>query len=363
MILGDFGAEVIKVEKRGGGDPSRAYAPFYKGESTFFISQNRNKKGVTLDFQHKDAHEILLKFIKVADVLVENFKPGGLEKMGLAPDDLLKINPGLVITRITGFGQGGPGPERARLDPVAQTASGLLNMNRNHKADPLMCGISVTDFVTGVYGAVGTLAALQYRERTGKGQVVDVALMDVSTSLMLSAITNYYQLGIVAGRAGAQDQASRPANVYTAKDGKQVYMHIRSDEMFMKFCGISGNESLAKSGPKAKSDEIFQKWMQKHDSDEAIDILQANGISAARMNHIEDTARDPQLLNRGTVLKVVDSMLGEMMITGPVVKMSKSDPDVYQTAPYIGRDNYEVYRKVLGMTIEEIGRMEDEGLI
>lgn len=247
-------------------------------------------------------------------------------------------------------------------------------MNGLPESDPLMFGMSVTDLVTGIYGAVGTLAALQYRERTGKGQVVDISLLDVSTSLLLNTITNYYQLGIATGRIGNQDCVAWPANIYTARDGRKVYMHSGNDDMFLRFCAISGNEQLVKDerfnhlvGGRSEHieecDRIIQTWMSKYDSEEIVEILQTNGIAAAHVNDISETAQNPKLIQRGTIRKVVDPMLGEMMITGPVVKMSKSDPDVYRTAPYIGRDNYEVYRKVLGMTIEEIGRMEDEGLI
>ena len=183
MILGDFGADIIKIEKPGVGDIGRGYAPFYEGEATYFMTHNRNKRGISLNMRHPKARQILLDLLKDADVLVENFKAGNLEAMGLAPDDLLKLNPRLIITRISGFGQDGPYSDQVCYDAVAQAKSGLMAITGDPDSKgghPTMVGSYVVDFVSGIYGALGTMAALQARERTGKGQVVDVAMLDTA---------------------------------------------------------------------------------------------------------------------------------------------------------------------------------------
>ena len=173
MILGDLGAEIIKIEKPGTGDISREYSPFYQGHSTYFMTHNRNKKSITLNFRHPDALDIIYRLISDADILVENFKAGTLEKMGLAPEKLLEMNPRLIITRISGFGQDGPYSSLPCFDAVAQSLTGLMDMTGFPDAPPVMMGSYVCDFSAGLYGVIGTLAALHSREQTGKGQVVD----------------------------------------------------------------------------------------------------------------------------------------------------------------------------------------------
>lgn len=373
MILGDFGADVIKVEKKDSGDISRIYGPFHEGVSTYFMSQNRNKRGISLDFRHPGANDVLLKLLADADVLVENFKAGTLEAMGLAPEKLLELNPRLVITRISGFGQDGPYVNRVCYDPCGQAISGLMSLNGEPDRDPVMIGMYVCDFATGVYGALGTLAALQARQRTGRGQVVDVALLDVASSLTHNAIYNYYQLGQVMGRTGNQDRASWPANFYKSKDGRQMYMHAGNNDTFARFCVMSGNPEVKddeefkdltrRRNHVAEVDKMAADWMAAHTSEEILAACEAYQIPCARVNTMDEAAHDPQLLYRGVVREMDDPEFGKVMMNGPAVKMSDTCPDVYRVAPRLGQHNREVLKEVLAYTDEEIDKMEADGLI
>lgn len=375
QILGDFGADVIKVEKKGDGDIARHYPPFHDGEATYFMAHNRNKRSVSIDFRNPGAREVMLDLLKDADVLVENFKAGTLEKMGLDPEELLELNPRLVITRITGFGQTGPYSNRVCYDAVAQALGGLMALTGDPDPDghPTMIGVYIVDLVSGIYGAVGTLAALQARERTGKGQVVDISMLDTACSLTHSAIINYYLLGEVATRNGNQDRASWPANFYPTKDGRLVYIHAGLDRAFAAMCRVIGREELLETPEYStlegrarhigECDAMISEWTKQYGIAEIIRICEENKLPCARVNDIEEMVHDEQLIHRGMVRQVEDKKLGTMTIGGPVVKMSDTGTDVRCTAPRLGEHNAEVLGGLLGYSDEKLAALARDGVI
>ena len=376
MILGDFGADVIKIEKPGAGDIGRGYAPFYEGEATYFMTHNRNKRSISLNMRHPKAKEIVLRLLKDADVLVENFKAGTLEKIGLDPQMLLEMNPRLVITRISGFGQDGPYSDQVCYDAVAQAMSGLMAITGDPDSKgghPTMVGSYIVDFVSGVYGALGTMAALQAREKTGTGQIVDIALFDTACSLTHSAIINYYLLGQVAQRNGNQDRAAWPANFYPTKDGQLVYIHCGLDNTFARMCKVLGREELlddpeyntlrGRTNHIDECDAMITEWTLQHTLDEIIPICKANAFPCAKVNSIEDMVKDPQLKHRKMIRDVEDKRFGTVTMSGPVVKISDTNPDVYCTAPRLGEHNHEILGDLLGFSDEEIAQMKEDGVI
>ena len=213
MILGDLGAEVIKVEKPGEGDMSRANYPRVHGESTYFLAHNRNKKSITLNFRKPGAKEIFLEMVRKADVILENYRAGTMEAMGLGFDVLKSVNPRIILTRISGFGQDGPYSNRTCFDGAAQAMSGLMDITGAEDGAPTMIGTYVVDYSAGLYAVIGTLAALRERDVTGEGQVVDVALLDAAVSLMHTSIPDYKMLGQVFTRKGNNDRYAWPANL------------------------------------------------------------------------------------------------------------------------------------------------------
>ena len=373
MILGDFGADIIKVEAKGSGDMGRMFAPFYKGESTYFMTHNRNKKSITLNFRHPKAHGILISLLKDADILVENYKAGTLEAMGLDPKMLLELNPRLIITRLSGFGQDGPYAKRPCYDAVGQAISGLMDVTGIPDGPPAMIGLYICDFTSGLYGAIGTLAALQARQLTGKGQVVDVALLDAACAITHSAIINYYQLGQVLERNGNQDRASCPANFFNSKDGRLMYIQASQDSAFAKFCQMIGREDLlkderfstfvARNNHVAECDAIVVAWTSDKTSAEISELCDKYDIPCARVNNMGEMARDEQLIHRKMIREVEHSKFGKITMSGPAVKMSDTNPDVFLPPPLLGEHNKEIYGGLLGYSDEEITQMKAEGLI
>lgn len=376
MILGDFGADVIKIEKPGAGDIGRGYAPFYEGEATYFMTHNRNKRSLSLNTRRPEAKEILKKLIKDADVLVENFKAGTLEEMGLAPETLLELNPRLIITRISGFGQDGPYSDQVCYDAVAQAMSGLMAITGEPDekgGHPTMIGSYMVDFVSGIYGALGTMTALSAREKTGKGQVVDIAMFDTACSLTHSAIINYYLLGQVAQRNGNQDRAAWPANFYPTKDGELVYIHCGLDNTFARMLKVLGREELlddpayctlaGRTDHIDECDAMITEWTLQHTLEEILPVCKENAFPCAKVNSIEDMVKDPQLIHRKMIREVNDGKFGPVTMSGPVVKMSDTNPDVYRTAPRLGEHNREILGGILGFSDDEIAALKADGVI
>ena len=373
MILGDLGADVIKIEKSQGGDIGRGYGPYYKGESIYYMTHNRNKKSITLNFRHPKAHKILIDLIKDADVLVENYKAGTLEKMGLDPKDLLEINPGLVITRISGFGQEGPYSKRPCFDAVAQSISGLMDMNGEIDQPPEMIGAYVCDISAGLYGVIGTLAALYRKKVTGRGQVVDVSLLDSAMPLTHTAILNYFLCGDVITRNGNQDRAAWPSNFYFTKDHKMVYIHLGNDPEFKAFCKMSGQEELLKDPYWAtldgrgehieECDKMIADYAAQYDMATLCDMCDQNNIPNAPVNSVSEAVNNEQLIYRKMIREVEHPKFGKIMSPGPVVKMSETDTDVYNTAPDLGQDNDLIYGEYLGLSKSEIETLKKDGVI
>lgn len=372
MILGDLGAEVIKVEKQGTGDISREFAPFFKGESTYFMAHNRNKSSITMNFRNPKAHDLLFRLLEKADVLVENFRAGTLERMGFNPNELLQRFPQLIITRISGFGQTGPYAKRACFDAAAQAMSGIMDITGFPDGPPTMVGTYVCDMVSGVYAALGTIAAIQARNHTHKGQVVDISLFDAACGLTHSAILNYHLLGEVMQRTGNQDRASWPASFYPTLDGKTVFIHAGTDQNFEKLCKICGHMELLETELKNLSgrrkqieicDALVSNWTKEFSLNEIIDTCEFYGIPCAPVNDIEQMANDPQLKHRGMIQEVEDSKFGRITMNGPVLKMSHTTPKIYRTAPRLGEDNFHIYHGILGLSANEITSLEENGVI
>ena len=373
MILGDLGAEVIKVEKPGSGDMSRENYPKVQNESTYFMAHNRSKKGITLDFRKPGSTEIFLDLVRKSDVIVENFRAGTMEAMGLGYDVLSAANSGIILTRISGFGQDGPYSHRTCFDGVAQAISGLMDVTGPEDGPPYLVGTYVVDCTTALYAVIGTLAALRARETTGKGQVVDVALLDTAVSLLHTAIPDYLLLGQKLTRIGNNDRYAWPANIYQAKDGRWVYIHAGMDNTFTALMEIIGRPELlqdekfncrvARAQNKEACDSVIQPWVSSLPAKEVIDIVSKAGIPSALINDVTDMIADPQVNFRGMVAKVQHPAVGELPITGPVVHFSDTKASISSPPPLLGEHNKEVYSKLLGLSDEEIDALKTNRII
>ena len=245
MLLGDMGADVIKVEPPGRGENSRAFGPFVAGESLYSMVFNRNKRSLTLDLRSDQGKELLRSLLRKADVLVENFVPGTLEAMGFDWDTLKALNPRLIVTRISGFGQSGPLSRKPCFDVIAQTMSGLMDITGEAGGRPTMSGTYIVDYSTGLYATIGTLGAMQARNRTGMGQIVDVALLDSAMSMLMTAIPEQMLFGRTMTRRGNRDRYGAPANTFPTSDGAWVHLAVAGEPMFRALCNAMGRPALA----------------------------------------------------------------------------------------------------------------------
>ncbi|MBB4663848.1 CaiB/BaiF CoA transferase family protein [Conexibacter arvalis] len=371
QMLGDMGADVIKVERPSGED-ARHHAPFYKGESVYTMVFNRNKRGVTLSTRHPRAQRLLEGLVKSSDVLVENFRPGTLEAMGFGYERLRELNPRLVITSISGFGQTGPLAERALFDAIAQATSGLMSMT-GAAGNPTLTGTYVADYIAGLHGVIGTLLALQHRERTGEGQVVDVGSLDALFSCLGTAPSAQAMLGEIPTRtASSRDVLTGPANVFAARDG-HIYLHAGTNPLFPRLCEVMGRPELAADerfrdvpSRMANIDAIeaeVSAWLAERTVEEAGEELTRVGIPWGRVATIEEVVASPQIAAREMLVEVEHPTLGPLTVPGIPVKLSDSPGTVRKAPPLVGEDTDEVYRELLGLDDAELARLREDGAI
>jgi crotonobetainyl-CoA:carnitine CoA-transferase CaiB-like acyl-CoA transferase len=371
QLLGDMGAEVIKVERPSGED-ARDQGARYKGESLYAMAYNRNKHGITLDTRHPKAPAILGGLVRASDVLVENFRPGTLAEMGLDAARLRDLNPRLIVTSLSGFGQTGPMAGRALFDPIAQAMSGLMSLTGDPDGPPTLTGTYIADHLAGLYGAIGTLLALHARERTGEGQLVDVASLDALFSCLGTRPLEVATLGLSPQRRGSRDAFSAPANVFQASDG-YLYIHGGTNALFPRLCAAIGRPDLAADprfgdvpGRMAAVDELegaVSAWTTSRTVAEASGVLAAAGIPFGPVAQVADAVASPQIAAREMLVEIEHPSLGALLVTGLAVKLSATPGAVRKAPPMVGEDNDRVYREVLGLAASEIAELRTSGAI
>jgi crotonobetainyl-CoA:carnitine CoA-transferase CaiB-like acyl-CoA transferase len=371
QLLGDMGAEVIKVERPGGEDV-RHDEPLYKGESIYTMVFNRNKHGITLDTRHPAAPAVLERLVALSDVLVENYRPGTLDEMGLGHDRLATLNPRLVVTSLSGFGQTGPLSRRALFDAIAQAMSGLMSLTGEPGGAPTLAGTYIADHVAGLYGVIGTLLALRARETTGSGQVVDVASLDAIFSLLGTRPSVVAMLGVAPARTGSRDPFSGPANLFAATDG-HVYIHAGTDSLFPRLCAAMGRPDLAAddrfrsvAGRLAAIDTIeaaVSAWTESRSIAQLSEALTAAGIPFGAVAGIRDVVGSAQIEAREMLVEIDHPTLGPLVVPGLPVKLSDTPGSVRKAPPMVGEDNDRIYGGLLGLSDEEIAALRTAGAI
>lgn len=341
MILADLGAEVIKVESPWG-DDSRQFGPFVDGTSAYYRLFNRSKMGITLDFKNDDDKEVLRDLVRRADVVVENFRPGVLEKLGLAPKDLLEINPRLVVTSISGFGQTGSLAKEPAYDLVAQAMSGLMSITGWPNSKPTRVGISLGDLIPGLYAAIGTVSALYQRESSGTGQHLDLAMYDSLVSVMESVGMRALYDDTPPTRIGNDHGLSAPFSTYATKDG-DVVIAITTNRLFERLSNALGMPELATdhrfAEPVARSEnrvalrELIEEALSTKTRSETIALFEEHGVPTARVYDLDEALRSPFAQERGVVVEETD---GFRTLASPLklAGMGKPTP-----APELGQDN------------------------
>ena len=367
MYFADMGANVIKVELPGRGDDSRAYVPTYEGESAYFINLNRNKRSITLNLKSEKGKKIFIEMIKKADILLENYRPGTMEKLGLGYDTLKEHNPGLIYGCISGFGHYGPYKDRAGYDIIAQAMGGLMSTTGWPDTGPTRSGTAIGDVLAGLSSCIGVLAAYQYKTKTGLGQKVDVALVDSVVSGLEIINQIYLSEGRVPQRIGNRYEAVYPYDSFKAKDGELV-IGAGNEKLFrllVKLMGQSGladDERFAGNPARVKNHAqlkpIIEDWLKDHTVDEAVEMILGVGIPAGPINTIDRVVNDPHIAEaREMFVTIKHPTAKTVKVSGNQIKLSRTPVQFERSAPLLGQHTEEVLKEMLG-----IGRAEFEQL-
>jgi CoA:oxalate CoA-transferase len=369
MMLADFGADVIKIEAPGG-DVSRVTGIVGKGENPYFVNLNRNKRTMTINMKTDEGKRIVKSMADRVDVVVENFRPGVMERLGLGYEELRKTNPGLVYAAVTGFGKTGPYKDRPAFDFIAQAMSGFMSLNGSQDMDPLRVGIPISDTIAGLYAAFGILAALRERDRTGKGQEVQSAMVDGLISMFTFASGAYFSTGELPPRNGNDHMVVSPYGLFNASDGP-LAIAPSTEKTWVSLCGCIGREDLLED-PRFDSAEkrrenrteinkIVGDVIATKTRDEWIDILNGAGIPCGPVNNLRQTFSDPQVLHQEMVIEIPQPS-GPVKVPGFPVKMSETPAVVRLPSPQVGEHTIEVLKE-LGYEATEIEQFIENGAV
>ncbi|MFZ2290079.1 MAG: CaiB/BaiF CoA-transferase family protein [Halopseudomonas yangmingensis] len=372
-ICAEFGAEVIKVESPDGGDPLRKWRKLYQGTSLWWFVQARNKRCITLNLKHPEGREVLRRLLADADLLIENFRPGVLEKLGFDWDSLHALNPKLVMLRLSGFGQSGPLKDQPGFGAVGESMGGLRYITGFEDRPPVRTGISIGDSIAALWGVIGALMALREREvRGGTGQVVDVALYEAVFAMMESMVPEFDVMGFVRERSGNIMPGITPSSIHTCADGRHIQIGANGDAIFQRFMQAIGRDDLAadpsladNAGRDARRDELYgaiDRWAASLPLDQAEALLQAAEVPASRIFSVADMFRDPQFLARDMFLKgnLPDGQAFQM--PGIVPKLQGTPGSVEWTGPALGEHNDQVLTE-LGYSPQQINSLREQGCI
>ncbi len=370
--LADFGADVIKIEPPGVGDPLRQWRLIKNGTSVWWQVQSRNKRSLALDLRQSEAQAIVRKLVSEADVLIENFRPGAMESWGLGPDALLELHPGLIMLRISGYGQTGPYKDKPGFGVVAEAMGGLRHLSAEPGRLPVRVGVSIGDTLASLHGVIGILMALHEKQKSGLGQVIDVALYEAVFNCMESLLPEYSAFGSVRGPAGSALPGIAPSNAYLCKDGKCALIAGNGDSIFKRLMLAIGRDDLAadpaltdNAGRVKRVEEIdaaICAWTSKLNVTEVLAVLDQAAVPAGRIYTVEDIAADPHYLARGMLAEVSMSDGSSLKVPGMVPKLSRTPGQHRRNAPSLGQDTDAVLLG-LGITTDQISEMRKRGIV
>ena len=373
-LLGDFGAEVIKLEDPGIGDPMREWGREKPhGMSLWWPVVARNKKSVTCNLRTEKGQQLARRLIASADVLLENFRPGTLERWGLDYETLSKENPGLVLVRVTGYGQSGPYAKRAGFGSIGEAMGGIRYVTGDADRPPSRVGVSLGDSLAGTFATIGTLIALHARERTGRGQVVDSAIYEAVLALMESLLPEWELAGYQRERTGSILPNVAPSNVYPTKDGSDVLIAANRDTVFTRLCELMGEPELAtderyathgaRGEHQEELDAHISEWTGRQDADSLLEQLHEKGVPAGRIFRAADMFEDPHFAAREAIVRVAHSVFGEVPMQNVFPRLSATPGQVRWAGPELGEHNDEVYGDLLGLDEKELAELKSEQII
>ncbi len=372
MMLGDFGADVIKIEHPRRGDPARGHGASADGVGLWWKSLSRNKRAAAVDLSRAEGQEILRRLAERSDVLVENFRPGTLERWGLAPADLLERNPRLIVARMTGFGQSGPMAGQPGFGTLAEAMSGFAAMTGQPDGPPTLPPLALADGIAGLAMSYAVMVALHARERTGRGQVIDMAIIEPILGLLGPQMTAYKALGVVPERTGNRSSSNAPRNTYRTRDGRWLAVSTSAQPIAERVVTLVGRADLVAqrwfasgSGRVRHADELDEAvaaWIAERDAEEVIARFAEVQAAVAPIYDVRDIARDPQYAALGTFVELPDEELGSVTVQNVLFRLSETPGEVRWPGRPLGRDTDEVLGE-LAYPPERIAELRDSGVI
>jgi len=372
LLLRDLGADVIKIEIPGSGDAARYVPPYQKDVSAYFLNINRGKQSVTLNLKSEEGKRIFLKLAMKADILVENFRPGAMSKLGLGYESLAQHNPRLIYGCLSGFGQTGPYSARPAFDLVAQAMGGMMSVTGEENGEPVKTGAFIGDLVAALYLIIGILASLREREASGKGQMIDVAMLDSQVALCLNPISEYLATGGVPGPIGTRSLQATPFQVFRTKDSR-IAILVMDEEQWADLCRISNREDLIED-PRFVNMQvrnqnyqaffpIFSEIMTARTNAEWEEALKDTDIISCPVYSIDQVVEDPQVKAREMIAEVKDEKRGSLKVVGNPIKLSRSKERINHSIPELGEHTIQILSKLLGLSTKQLKRLKQKGVI
>ncbi len=374
QLLGDFGAEVIKVEDPAAGDPMRQWGREKPhGKSLWWPVVARNKKSITCDLRRPEGQELVRQLIDRADIVVENFRPGTLERWGMAPETLWQTNPGLIVTRVTGYGQTGPYAGRAGFGSIGEAMGGIRYVMGEPGGPPVRAGISLGDSLAATYACLGTLVAVHHRTRTGRGQVVDSAIYEAVLAMMESLLPEWAVTGYQRERTGATLPNVSPSNVYPTGDGDLILIAANQDTVFGRLTTVMERPDLAQDARYAthsargtamvELDNLIAEWTSTRKAEDLLAALHAAGVPAGRIFRARDMFDDPHFAARQAIVTVPHPDFGELPMQNATPRLSESPGSVRTAGPALGQHNDEIYGGLLGLDETERASLRQQKIV
>lgn len=369
QLMADHGAEVIKVEQPGTGDPMRQWG---RKIPLWWSVVARNKKCVTLNLRKKKGQDILKEMVQRADFLIENFRPGTMEKWGLGYDELHKINPRLIMIRVSGYGQTGPYSKRAGYGSIGEAMGGMRNLAGDPSTPPSRIGLSIGDALAAMYACIGALAASRHREITGRGQVVDSAIYESVLAMMEATIPEYTQAGFIRERTGSFLPNVAPSNAYAAKDG-DILIAANQDTVFLRLCTAMGREDLAhdvrysthqaRGNNQVELDDLIGRWTKDRSCEDIINLMEEHGVPVGKIYKVPDMLADPHFKSREAIIKVDHPSYENFYMQNVFPKLSETPGQIKWVGPELGQHNDEIYQNWLGFSENKVKILKEENVI
>ena len=372
MLLGDLGAEVIKIEQPGTGDESRNFGPFKNGFSLYFMSVNRGKRSITLNLKTERGQAIFKQLLAYTDIVVENFRPGTMKKLGLDYDTLKTEHPSLIYAACSGFGQTGPYAQQGAYDMIIQGMGGIISITGEPEGPPVRVGTSISDITAALFTTIGVLSALHHRNQTGKGQLVDVAMLDSLVAVLENAVVRYFATGEAPKPLGARHPAITPFEAFASADG-HVIIALGNDTLWEKFCvHVNRQDLISDERFRTNADRtenhaelfpILSDIMSQRATDAWIDALGKIGVPCGPINAMDKVVSHPQVQAREMITRVAHQMTGEVEVPGVPIKLSETPGNIDAPAPSLGEHTTEILTGILKMRPDEIEKLIRDKII